>query len=137
MIRLPVVLNPTAGGGRLLRHIQRLESVAVSAGAEIEVLYTKSGEHTTELAADEAARGTPLVLAYGGDGTYNAVARGLLGSSTAMGVLPGGTTSVLAYEFDVPRPAHRAVEALIEGEDRAMHVGRTDAGDLVLQPARF
>ena len=29
-----------------------------------------------------------------------------------MGVLPGGTTSVLAYEFGVPRPAWRAVEAL-------------------------
>jgi diacylglycerol kinase family enzyme len=73
-----------------------------------------------------------LVLAYGGDGTYNAVARGLLGSSTAMGVLPGGTTSVLAYEFSVPRPARRSVEALLAGEDRAMRVARTDAGDLVL-----
>jgi diacylglycerol kinase family enzyme len=72
------------------------------------------------------------VLAYGGDGTYNAVARGLLGSSTAMGVLPGGTTSVLAYEFGVPRPARRAVRSLLEGEDRAMRVGRTDDDDIVL-----
>jgi diacylglycerol kinase family enzyme len=73
-----------------------------------------------------------LVFAFGGDGTYNEVARGLLGSSTVMGVLPGGTTSVLAYELGVPRPSSRAVTALLKGEDRAMRVGRSDRGDLVL-----
>ena len=49
-----------------------------------------------------------------------------------MGVLPGGTTSVLAYELGVPRPSSRAVTALLKGEDRAMRVGRSDRGDLVL-----
>jgi diacylglycerol kinase (ATP) len=72
------------------------------------------------------------VLAFGGDGTYNEVARGLVGSSTSLGVVPGGTTSVLAYELDVPRPAPHAVAALLAGEDRAMRVARSDHGDLVL-----
>jgi diacylglycerol kinase family enzyme len=73
-----------------------------------------------------------LVLAYGGDGTYNEVARGLLGSQTALGVLPGGTTSVLAYELEIPRPAASAVAALLAGDDRAMRVARTDRGDIAL-----
>jgi diacylglycerol kinase family enzyme len=130
--RLPVILNPTAGGGRLLRYQDDLARCATANGAELEICLASSREHTIELAAAAAAEGVPLVLAYGGDGTYNAVARGLLGSETAMGVLPGGTTSVLAYEFKVPRPAHRAVEALIHGIDREMHVGCTNRGDLVL-----
>lgn len=132
MNRLPVILNPTAGGGRLLRQQDRLAAVAAANGAELEICIASSRDHTIELAVAAAADGVPLVLAFGGDGTYNAVARGLLGSETAMGVLPGGTTSVLAYEFDVPRPAHRAVEALLTGDERHMRVGRSDRGDLVL-----
>jgi len=132
MTQVPVILNPIAGGGRLLREEGRLQAVAADRGFELDIWTTKSPTHTTELAERAAAEEIPLVLAFGGDGTYNAVARGLLGSSTAMGVLPGGTTSVLAYEFGVPRPARRAVDALLVGEDRAMRVGRTDHDDIVL-----
>ena len=132
MIRIPVILNPIAGGGRLLREQGRLQDVASNHGSVLDIWISESPTHTTELAEKAAADEVPLVLAYGGDGTYNAVARGLLGSSSAMGVLPGGTTSVLAYEFGVPRPAPRAVQALLVGEDRAMRVGRTGDGDIVL-----
>ncbi|MCU0233183.1 MAG: hypothetical protein MUE90_04030 [Thermoanaerobaculales bacterium] len=132
MTRVPVILNPIAGGGRLLRHRGRLAAVAAACGAELAIETARSAEETTELAARAAAAGLPLVFAFGGDGTYNAVARGLIGSPTAMGVLPGGTTSVLAYELAVPRPSARAVAALLAGRDREMRVGRSDRGDLVL-----
>jgi diacylglycerol kinase family enzyme len=131
-VKVPVILNPIAGGGRLLRGKERLKAVAAACGVELDIWTTESPAHTTELAQEAAADGLPLVLAYGGDGTYNAAARGLLGSATAMGVLPGGTTSVLAYEFGVPRPVQRSVESLVRGEDRAMRVGRTDGGAIVL-----
>jgi hypothetical protein len=72
------------------------------------------------------------VLAQGGDGTYNEVARGLLGSATAMGVLPGGSTSVLAYELAVPRPEAKALVSLLRGADRPMRVGHSDHDDVVL-----
>jgi len=129
---IPVILNPIAGGGRLLREQGRLQAVATDRGSELDIWISESPAHTIDLAQRAAAAELPLVLAYGGDGTYNAVARGLLGSATAMGVLPGGTSSVLAHEFGVPRPARRAVQALLGGEDRAMRVGRTDDDDIVL-----
>lgn len=132
MTPVPVILNPVAGGGRLLRQQGSLQAVAAGRGSELDIWISESPSHTIELAEKAASAEIPLVLAYGGDGTYNAVARGLLGSSTAMGVLPGGTTSVLAYEFGVPRPAQRSVDALLGGEDRAMRVGRTDDDDIVL-----
>ena len=132
MTRVPVILNPIAGGGRLLRGQERLQAAAAEDGAELDIWVSESASHTCELAAKAAAEQIPLVLAYGGDGTYNAIARELLGSSTSMGVLPGGTTAVLAYEFDVPRPAWRAIGALLSGEDRAMRVGRTSHDDIVL-----
>lgn len=132
MTPLPVILNPVAGGGRLLRLRLELDAAAERLGERLEWWPTRAPGHATELAGRAAAEGRPLVLAYGGDGTYNEVATGLLGSATAMGVLPGGTTSVLAYELGVPRPAPRALSALLAGADRAMRVGRTSHGRVFL-----
>lgn len=132
MRSIPIIVNPTAGGGRLVRTFAELDAAGQRCGVELEWRHTEHAGHGAELARELAAAGHPLVLAYGGDGTYNEVARGLLGSDTALGVLPGGTTSVLAYEFEIPRPAPRALEALIIGRDRAMRVGRTDRGEIFL-----
>ncbi|HSN53644.1 MAG TPA: diacylglycerol kinase family protein [Candidatus Sulfomarinibacteraceae bacterium] len=132
MRSLPVIVNPTAGGGRLLRSFMDLDTAAHHCGYRLSWRHTEHRGHGTELARQAVAEGHRLVLAYGGDGTYNEVARGLLGSDTALGILPGGTTSVLAYEFDIPRPAPRALRALVLGRDRAMRVGRTDRGEIFL-----
>ncbi len=132
MTSIPVILNPTAGGGRLLRHQPRLSAAARAHDVELEWWLTEQRGDGVELARRAADEGRPLVMAWGGDGTYNEVARGLLGSSTAMGVLPGGSTSVLAYELGVPRPASRAIGPLLRGGDRAMRVGRSDRDDVVL-----
>ena len=132
MSRVPVILNPIAGGGRSLRGQEDLKAAAAAQGFDLDIWRAEGPTHTTELAQQAATDGLPLVLAYGGDGTYNGVARGLLGSETAMAVLPGGTTSVLAHEFGVPRPVQRSVESLLRGENRAMRVGRTDGEAIVL-----
>jgi diacylglycerol kinase family enzyme len=132
LISIPLVVNPIAGGGRLVRSRLDLDAVAHSCGVRLRWLPTEGPGHGEELAAELAAASCPMVLAYGGDGTYNEVARGLLGSDSAMGVLPGGTTSVLAYEFAIPRPAPRSLLALLGGRDRTMRVGRTDRDDIFL-----
>jgi len=129
---IPIIVNPTAGGGRLLRSFKDLDAAAHQCGVNLTWLHTEARGHGTELAREAADQGFPLVLAYGGDGTYNEVAKGLLGSDTSLGVLPGGTTSVLAYEFGIPRPAPLAIEALVLGRDRAMRVGRTDRDEVFL-----
>ncbi len=132
MIPVPVVLNPTAGGGRLLRRRLACDAAAAAVGVRLEWWLTEGPGHGEQLGRRAAESGRPLVLAFGGDGTYNEVARGIAGSATALGVVPGGTTPVLAYELGVPRPAPRALGALLRGCDRRMRFGRTDRGDLFL-----
>jgi diacylglycerol kinase family enzyme len=132
LTQIPVILNPTAGGGRLLRLRTELDAVAQHLGVELRFWLTEEKGHAEELARAQVCQDKPMVLVWGGDGTYNEVARGLAGSSSSMGVLPGGTTSVLAYELGIPRPAPLALEALLQGEDRPMRLGVSDRDDVVV-----
>jgi len=132
MQQVPIIMNPTAGGGRLLRARTGLDAAARGHGCELLWWPTEAPGHAAELAREAADEGFPLVFAFGGDGTYNEVARGLVGSSTALGFLPGGTTSVLAFEFAIPRPAERALQSMLVGQDRAMRIGCSDRGDIIL-----
>jgi diacylglycerol kinase family enzyme len=130
--RLPVIVNPVARGGRSRPPREALERAAAQAGVWLEWWETQEAGHATELAARAARDRLPAVAAWGGDGTYNEVARGVVGSETALVLLPGGTTSVLVYELGIPRRPERALVAQLEGERRAMTVARTDRGQLFL-----
>jgi YegS/Rv2252/BmrU family lipid kinase len=65
-----------------------------------------------------------LVIAAGGDGTYNEVANGLVHSNIPMAILPLGTTSVLARELNMPKDMERALDIALNGKAQTIHLGR-------------
>jgi len=69
---------------------------ALSADHDVETATTSRRGHATRLAQSAAAEGLDAVVVLGGDGTLNEAANGLAGSTTALGVLPGGSTNVFA-----------------------------------------
>ena len=132
MRTLPIVINPVARGGRRGPPRELLARVAAERGLRLDWWATEAPGHAAELAARAARDGYAALGVWGGDGTYNEAARGLVGSDTALVALPGGTTSVLAYELGIPRDPARALARQLDGERRAMAVGRTDVGQLFL-----
>ncbi len=70
-----------------------------SAGWKVDVAETRSGAHTIELAKQASAEKKEAVFAVGGDGTIGNVVNGLIGSDTALGVLPAGTANVWSTEL--------------------------------------
>lgn len=95
--RIPLIFNPKARSqksGKMLRFL--------TAHAPKFALYaTGYAGEAKELAASLAKDGTPLIIAAGGDGTLNEVVRGILGTSTTMGVIPAGTMNVFARELGI------------------------------------
>jgi diacylglycerol kinase family enzyme len=69
---------------------------ALSADHDVTVAETSRRGHASRLAQSAAATGLDAVVVLGGDGTLNEAANGLARSSTALGVLPGGSTNVFA-----------------------------------------
>lgn len=68
-------------------------------------------QRTATTAADD---GFDVVAAMGGDGVVHHVANGLIGRDTALGVIPSGTTNVLARILGLPAKPERAASALLD-----------------------
>jgi diacylglycerol kinase family enzyme len=69
--------------------------------------------HAARLALGAAADGYEVVVALGGDGTLNEAANGVVGTDTALGVLPGGSTNVFARSIGVSNDAIEATGQLV------------------------
>lgn len=100
---------------------------ALAADHEVTMATTSRRGHATRLAQGAAAVGTDVVAVLGGDGTLNEAANGLAGTSTALAVLPGGSTNVFARTLGLPNDPIEAtgdlLEALARGSIRPVGLG--------------
>jgi diacylglycerol kinase family enzyme len=77
-------------------------------------------------AAREAAASSAAVVAAGGDGTVNAVASALAGTTVPLGVLALGTLNHFARDMRLPLDVQQAVAAIAEGRTVRVDVGRVN-----------
>ena len=127
-----LVLNPISGDGS---HRDPVRELADEHG--FTVLETHDDGEAIQFAYLAAKVGADLVVACGGDGTLNEVARGLDAADAfdevTFGVVPGGTGNNFAGNIGVESVEH-AFEVIERGERRRIDVGRAD-GRLFLNSA--
>lgn len=97
-----------------------------SKGYGVEVLYTEKKGDAENLAREAISKSPSLVIAAGGDGTFNEVANGIAGSEIPMGILPLGTSNVLAKELKIPEDIEGSLEVAIKGAARKVSLGKID-----------
>jgi diacylglycerol kinase (ATP) len=125
-----VLANPAAGNGRGRRIGARALALLERCGLELDATFSRSVDHLEELAAAEARRGGARIIAIGGDGTFSAVARGLLnvpGAPTILGIVPLGTGNDFVKSTGLPRNWRAACRALAAGcTPRAIDAARVN-----------
>lgn len=122
MRRAALIYNPTAGRQR---HEQELDAILKSlnqGGFEVEPVPTGGPGDATVLARQRAGA-VEVVFAFGGDGTVREAAAGLLGTNTALGILPGGTVNLLAMALRLPGDPVQAAALQGRLETRLLDVG--------------
>jgi diacylglycerol kinase family enzyme len=103
--------------------IPRVEAALAGAGFAVEPAPTTGAGSATALARAAAVRGIEVVFALGGDGTVREAAASLLGTETALGILPAGTTNVVARAFGLPRSPLAAARVAGEWKERSIDAG--------------
>ncbi|MGA9596545.1 MAG: diacylglycerol kinase family protein [Acidimicrobiia bacterium] len=118
MRRLLLIANPSASGftGAALREVE----TTLATSYAVTTAWPNSPAESRQAAADAAAAGYSVVAAMGGDGVVHHVANGLAFTGTALGVIPTGTTNVVARILGIPTNAGKAASRLISGRPRLL-----------------
>lgn len=116
MRQIDFIVNPIAGTKSKQRIVDMIRELNnVDAGCR--VLETKHAGHAVDLAAQSTA---DVVVAVGGDGTVNEVARALVGTSKALAIVPCGSGDGLALHLGISRRPEQALQTVFHGRTVAM-----------------
>jgi diacylglycerol kinase family enzyme len=113
--RMLVIVNPYAT--TVSDRLKNLVVYALQGRYEVEAVDTKGRGHATDLCREAAHEGYDVVVAFGGDGTLNEAANGLIGSDTPLTCLPGGATNVFCKLLGIPGDIVDATEHLLRIAD--------------------
>jgi diacylglycerol kinase family enzyme len=110
-----IIVNPYAT--TVSDRLRHLVVYALQGRFEVDAVDTEARGHATELCREAAHEGYDVVVAFGGDGTVNEAANGLLGSPTPLCCLPGGSANVFAKMLGIPGDVVDATEHLLAMAD--------------------
>lgn len=111
-IRVEAIINPISGVGSKRKIPRLLEEVCRREGIPLHIRFTEYAGHASELTAQALEEGANCILAVGGDGTVNEIARAMLYSDAVLGILPRGSGNGLARELHIPMDIKRSIELL-------------------------
>src|SRR5213080_4671674 len=113
--RMLVIVNPYAT--TVSDRLKNLVIYALQGRYSVEAVDTQARAHATELCREAAAEGYEVVVAFGGDGTVNEAANGLVGTAVPLTCLPGGSTNVFCRSLGIPSDVVDATEHLLRMAD--------------------
>lgn len=111
------IVNPISGKGRKQRIISHLTK------AGYKVVCTEYAGHAEILAREADAS---VVVAVGGDGTVNEVARGLVGTGKTLGIIPCGSGDGLARHLGISHDLSKALRTVTAGKVSPLDAGTID-----------
>ena len=127
-MRLLLIVNASASS--VTARARVVIAKALATDHRVTIAETSRRGHASRLAQGAAADGIDAVVVLGGDGTLNEAANGLAGTSTALGVLPGGSTNVYARTIGMTNDPVEAtgelLRALAAQSIRPVSLGRVN-----------
>ncbi len=121
-MKATLIYNPRSGKRQAPRIRQIAERVARESGLELALREVEGPGHGTELAQEARAQGADRVISVGGDGTNNAVAVGLVGTATPLGIVAMGSGNGYARSIGLPLEPEKALRHALIAKARAMDV---------------
>ncbi|MGM9699937.1 MAG: diacylglycerol/lipid kinase family protein [Prevotella sp.] len=121
--RILFIMNPISGTSSKAGVASSIEKYLDKDMFDSSLVATEYAGHATELAKRAAADGVDVCVAVGGDGTVNEVARALVHTQTALGIIPCGSGNGLARHLMLPMNIRKSIEIINRCEIKDLDYG--------------
>jgi diacylglycerol kinase (ATP) len=113
------IINPISGGKKKDGVPDLIEKYLGGSIFKTVIVFSDGVAHARQI-AKEAVNKFDVIVAVGGDGTVNEVASAIVGSNTALGIIPFGSGNGLARFLGIPMDTVKAIETL--GAGRTLYI---------------
>ena len=110
--KITFILNPISGTHNKNMIPEYIDEIISKDDFDYEIRTTEYAGHAAEIAHDCVEQQVDVVVAVGGDGTVNEVARSLTHSQTALGIIPCGSGNGLARHLCIPLDVKKALRII-------------------------
>lgn len=117
------IVNPISGTTDKKRIVALIPKYLSAEKFDVRVAYTEHGGHAALLAGEAVRECVDVVVAVGGDGTVNEVARSLVHTRTALGIIPCGSGNGLARHLYIPMNPEGAMQVLADCRIKSLDYG--------------
>lgn len=112
--KIHFIINPASGNGLAAKEgFERI--IADNLNTKIfdyKLSHTTSAQHAYDLSKESAEANYDIIVAVGGDGTANRVAKGLYGSGSALALVPVGSGNGLARYLNIPLDPVKSIQLI-------------------------
>jgi len=122
------IINPISGGKKKDGVPELIDQNLDKAVFDATIVFSDGVSHARIIAL-EAVGQYDIIVAVGGDGTVNEIASAIVGSDTALGIVPYGSGNGLARFLGIPMNPNQAIQTLVKG-----HAESIDSGTVNGQP---
>ena len=116
-------MNPISGTQNKAGIPELIEKTIDHDQFSYELRMTEYAGHASEIAREAMEQGVDIVVAIGGDGTVNEVARAIVHSQTALGIIPCGSGNGLARHLLLPMNLKKSIEIINSCEIHELDYG--------------
>ena len=114
-MKVQAIINPIAGVGSKRKIPKMLQQMCGEAGFELHITFTEYAGHASIVTRKAIDQGAGCIIAVGGDGTVNEIARAMLHTDAVLGIIPKGSGNGLARELHIPMDSRKALEVIAKG----------------------
>lgn len=122
--KIVFVVNPisgTQGKKAILKWIDERMDRSIY---DYSIVNTQYAGHATQIATAAVQEQVDVVVAIGGDGTVNEIARSLIHTETALAIIPCGSGNGLARHLHIPMEPKAAIDLINKGHRVCIDYGK-------------
>ena len=118
------VVNPISGTQGKKAILKWIDERIDRSIYDYSIVRTEYAGHASQIAAEAVKDKADVVVAIGGDGTINEIARSLVHTDTALGIIPCGSGNGLARHLHIPMEPKAAIDIINRGEQLCIDYGK-------------